>query len=117
MKVELTNEEKVQKYKEEVENVFHTETAINSLNQYDKFVKNGDLDSVSCYDQITLGIRHKEYWVKFEVKEPNLLNSFLMSWIIQGKSIAGVQGSILDFGEVCDKNELKNKLTKMIEEL
>ena len=113
----ITNEEKVQKYKEEVESVFSTNNVINYLNNYDEFVKKGDIDSVSAYDNITLGRHHKEYWVKFEVDEPNLLNSFLMSWVIQGKSIAGVKGSVLDFGGVCDKRELKEKLLKMINEL
>lgn len=78
--------------------------------------ENGDTESVEILDRLILG-RQKEYWVKFEIQEPNLLNSFLMSWVVQGKSIAGVQGSVLDFGGVCDKNEIKQKMLKFIEEL
>lgn len=114
----MTNEERVDQYFQEVENVFGTrERALNGLNAYDKFKEDSELNSIEAYDSITLGRHHKEYWVKFEVKEPNLLNSFLMSWVVSGKSIAGVQGSVLDFGGVCNKQELKDKLFKMIEEL
>lgn len=114
----MTNEEKVEQYFKEIEEVFGVkERSLNALNAYDKFKANGDFDSVNAYDSVTLGIHHKEYWVKFEIKEPNLLNSFLLYWVVQGKSIAGVQGSILDFGGVCNKKELKDKLLKMIEEL
>lgn len=114
----MTNEEKVEQYFQEIEEVFGVkERALNALNAYDKFKADGDLGSIEAYDNVTLGRHHKEYWVKFEIKEPNLLNSFLLSWVLQGKSIAGIRGSVLDFGGVCDKNELKGKLLKIIEEL
>ena len=116
-KAKWPNEEKVQKYKQEIEDVFCTEKVINLLNNYDKYAKDGDTESVEILDSTMIGVYHKEYWVKFEVKEPDLLNSFLMGWVVNGKSIAGVQGSVLDFGGVCDKRELKDKLLKMIEEL
>ena len=114
----MTNEEKAKEYIQEIEKVFGTkEQIINTLNHYDEFKKTQDLKSLEAYDRLTLGRHHKEYWVKFEVKEPNLLNSFMMGWVVNGLSIAGVKGSILDFGSVCNKQELKNKLLKIIEEL
>ena len=114
----MTNEERVDQYFKEIEEVFGTrENVLSILNAYEKFKKEGDVDSISAYDRITLGRNHKEYWVKFEIKDFDILNSFLMSWVVQGKSIAGVQGSVLDFGGVCDKKELKDRLFKMIEEL
>lgn len=117
LKETMTNEEKVEQYFAEIESVFGTrEQMLNVLNRYDDCLKNGDTESVEILDRLILG-RQKEYWVKFEIQEPNLLNSFLMSWVVQGKSIAGVQGSVLDFGGVCDKNEIKQKMLKFIEEL
>ena len=113
----MTNEEKVQKYKEEIEAVFSTENVINALNRYDKFKEEGDLESIKILDNITLGIRQKEYWVKFSIDEPNILNSFLLEWITGGKSIAGVKGEVLDYNGVANKPELKNKLLNFINEL
>lgn len=114
----MTNEEKVEQYFSEIEKVFGTrEQALNILNRYDSLVKEGDVDSVKALDGLILGRHQKEYWVKFEIKEPQLLNNFMMSWIINGDSIAGVQGSVLDFGGVCNKDEVKDKMRKFIEEL
>jgi hypothetical protein len=110
----MTNEEKVEQYFQEIESVFGTrEKMLTYLSNYES----ADEKTKEIFDQITVGRYHKEYWVKFEVKEPDLLNSFLMSWVVNGKSIAGVQGSVLDFGGVGDKNELKNKLRAFIDTL
>jgi hypothetical protein len=118
MTTNMTNEEKVEQYYQEIEKVFGTkEHAINSLNHYDKFKETQDLKSIEAYDNLTLGRHHKEIWVKFEVKEPNLLNSFMMGWVVNGLSIAGVQASVLDYRNVCNKQELKRKLLNMIENL
>jgi hypothetical protein len=114
----MTNEEKAKEYIQEIEKVFGTkEQTINFLNHYDEFKETQNLRAVESLDDLTLGRHHKEYWVKFEVKEPNLLNSFMLKWVIDGLSIAGVKGSILDYGGVCNKQELKNKLLKVIERL
>ena len=75
----MTNEERVEQYFQEIEEVFGVkERALNALNAYDKFKADGDLESVNAYDSVTLGIHRKEYWVKFEIEEPNLLNSFFI---------------------------------------
>ena len=94
----MTNEEKVEQYYKEIEDVFGTkEGALNHLNAYDELKKLGG-ESVDCYENTMIGVHQKEYWVKFEVQDPNMLNSFLMRWVVLGKKIAGVQGSVLDFG-------------------
>lgn len=114
----MTNEEKVEQYFAEIEKVFGTkEQALNLLNNYDKYVKENDTESVDILERTTIGRFQKEYWIKFEVKEPELLNNFMMSWVVHGKSIAGVQGSVLDFNGVCDKRELKQKIQRYIDEL
>jgi hypothetical protein len=110
----MTNEEKVEQYKKEIEAVFLTEKAINALNSIDKLKEQGDEESIKLYDMLTL--RGKEYWVKFTVTEPNILNSFLKFWVQEGFSIAGVKGQILD-ADVCNKQELRIKLSKFINEL
>jgi len=114
----MTNEQKVEEYFQEIENVFGTkEKILRILNNYDNFKEKNDLKSIQVFDSVTLGRHQNEYWIKFKIEKPSILNSFLMSWITQGKSIAGVEGSVLDFGGVCNKQELKDKLFKMIEEL
>lgn len=112
----MTNEEKVEQYFAEIEKIFGTkEHVLTLLNNYEEY--KDDKKYIDSLDSITLGRHHKEYWIKFEVKEPQLLNIFMTSWVINGHSIAGVQGSVLDFGGVCDKNELKNKLRTFIDTL
>jgi hypothetical protein len=110
----MTNEEKVQKYKEEIEAVFYTEKAINLLNSYDEYLKNGEKQGVRILQELML--KNKEYWVKFTIEEPSVLNMFLRYWVLEGQSIAGVKGQILDIN-VINKNELKGEIIKMIEEL
>lgn len=110
----MTNEEKVQKYKEEIEAVFNTEKAINLLNNYDEYLKNGDKQSSQILQELML--KNKEYWVKFTIEEPNILNMFLRYWVLEGQSIAGVKGQILDLN-VVNKNDMKIEIIKMIEEL
>ena len=118
LKETMTNEERVEQYFAEIEGVFGTrEQALNLLNNYDKYKKENDTQSVEILERMSIGRHHKEYWVKFEVKEPELLNNFMISWIVNGKSIAGVQGSVLDYGGVCNKDEIKRKMLKFIEEL
>jgi hypothetical protein len=110
----MTNKEKVQKYKEEIEAVFNTEKAINLLNNYDEYLKSGDKQSTQILQELML--KNKEYWVKFTIEEPSVLNMFLRYWVLEGQSIAGVKGQILDLN-VVNKNDMKIEIIKMIEEL
>lgn len=113
-----TNEQKVDEYFAEIEKVFgNKEQMVRYLDNYDLECKEGTERGRDAYEMNVLGRHHKEYWVKFEVKEPNQLNTFMMAWVVMGYSIAGVKGSVLDFGGVCDKNEFKQKMHKYIEEL
>jgi hypothetical protein len=113
----MTNQERIQKYKEEVESVFYTDAVLKHLDNYDEYVKNGDTKAIESLDQITLGRDRRTYWVKFEIKKPDLLNSFLLAWVLRGKSIAGVKGTILSFDELYNKKEMKEKFDEFLKTL
>lgn len=110
----MTNEEKVNQYKEEIENVFRTGKAMNKLIAYDRY--NNDPDKAGRHNVIIQGLPKGEYWLKLDVQEQNPLNSFLETWLLLGKRIAGVRVNDFVYGEIYSKDELKDKLLKMINE-
>jgi hypothetical protein len=119
----MTNEEKVQKYKEEIEAVFNTENALDILNRRDELISIGNTKDLESFDMTTLGRFNKTYHIKIEVKEENSLSSFFMKWMFKNLEIAGITVSEISWDSIKNygKDDLKQKLTdglsKMIEEL
>ena len=114
----MGNKSKVEQYFKDVENVFGTKEGIlNLLNNYTLAKVSENTKSLELLNSNVLGINRKEYWVKFEIETPDILNTFLLHWVLSGKSIAGVQVTVLDYGGVVNKQEIKDKLLEFIETL
>ena len=119
----MSNEEKVQKYKEEIEAVFQTEKAIEILSRRDAILASGNEKDLEHFDMTTLGKFRKTYFIKLEVKEENTLSSFFMRWMFSNLEISGIGVTEISWDTIkqYDSNALKDKLkqeiNKIIEEL
>lgn len=119
----MSNEEKAQKYKEEVEAVFQTEKCIEILNRRDEISRRGNDEDLNHFDMTSLGMYHKTYFIKVEVQEWDTLSSFFMKWMFSNKEIAGLKVTEISWDNIksYDTQQLKNKLKegfeKMIDEL
>lgn len=114
----MSNKEKLEQYFQDIENVFGTKEQIkNLLDNYTLAKVSEDTKPLEVLERTVLGIYQKEYWVKIEIEQPDILNSFMLNWVIGGKSIAGVKATVLDYGGVANKQDLKNKLIQFIETL
>ena len=114
----MTNQEKVEHYFQDIENVFGTKEQIqNLLYNYTLAKVSDNTKPLEVLESTVLGIHQKEYWLKIEIEQPDILNRFLLHWVISGKSVAGVKATVLDYSGVVDKQDLKNKLLQFIETL
>lgn len=119
----MTNEEKVEKYKEEVEAVFQLESAVKMLNRRDEILESGNVKDLEHFDMTAIGRYHKTYFIKVEVQEFNTLSSFFMKWMFSNLEIAGLRVTEISWDNLKSydtqqlKNKLKESIDKMIEEL
>lgn len=87
----MTNEEKAQKYKEEVEDVFQTKKCLEILNRRDEILRSGNNEDLEHFDITSLGKFHKTYFIKVQVQEWDTLSSFFMRWMFSNKEIADLR--------------------------
>ena len=119
----MTNEEKVEQYKKEIEAVFLTEKAIKILNRRDDIVSEGNKEDIEFIERTNLGTFHKTYFIKVEVKKQDPLNDFFMRWLYSNLEIAGLRvteiswDTIKNYGTEELKNKLKEEFNNIIDKL
>jgi hypothetical protein len=108
----MTNEQKLEQYKKEIEAVFLTEKAINYLNRRDNIIYEGNKEDLELMDRTNLGKFHKTYFIKVEVKKEDPLNDFFMRWLYSNLEIAGLRVTEISWDTIkhYSSEELKNKL-------